>query len=113
LQKAIDDGYEKIVVVLTRPEGYRKHKERMPYKLVYRGYPNFVKTALKQFENYNKTLDLIKKHEDEGRILVLRPSKKLKIARVEKDIEKLNDIYNLGVDDSTLNLEKIKKYLEK
>lgn len=112
LQKALDEGYEKIVVVLTRPEGYRKHKERMPYKLIYGKHPNFVKTALKQFEKYNKTLDLIKKYEEEGRIVVLRPSKKLKIARVEKDIEKLNAIYKLGVDDSTLNLEKIRKYLD-
>ena len=25
IQKALDDGYEKIIVVLTRPENYRKH----------------------------------------------------------------------------------------
>ena len=112
LQKALNEGYGKIVVVLTRPEGYRKRKDFMPYDLVYRKYPNFVKTAKKQYENYNKTLDLIKKYENEGRIVVLRPSKKLKIARVEKDINKLNAIYNLGVEDCTYNLDKIKNYLE-
>ena len=112
LQKALDEDYGKIVVVLTRPEGYRKRKDFMPYDLVYRKYPNFVKTAKRQYENYNKTLDLIKKHENEGRIVVLRPSKKLKIARVEKDINKLNAIYNLGVEDCTYNLDKIKNYLE-
>lgn len=112
LQKALDEGYGKIVVVLTRPEGYRKRKDFMPYDLVYRKYPNFVKTAKRQYENYNKTLDLIKKYENEGRIAVLRPSKKLKIARVEKDINKLNAIYNLGVEDCTYNLDKIKNYLD-
>ena len=35
-----------------------------------------------------------------------------KIILTSKNIEKLNAIYELGVDDSTLNLEKIKKYLE-
>lgn len=113
LQKAIEDGYEKIVVVLTRPEGYRKHRDCMPYDLIYRKYPNFVETAKKQYEIYNKTLDLIKKYEEEGKIIVLRPSQKLKIARVEKNIEKLNAIYNLGVDDCVLNLDKIKDYLSK
>ena len=115
LQKAIEDGYEKIVVVLTRPEGYRKHRDCMPYDLIYRKYPNFVETAKKQYEIYNKTLDLIKKYEEEeeDKIIVLRPSKKLKIARVEKNIEKLNAIYNLGVDDCVLNLDKIKDYLSK
>ena len=111
LQKALDDGYEKIVVVLTRPESYRKRKACMPFDLIYRKYPNFVETAKKQYEIYNKTLDLIKKYEEDGKIIVLRPSKKLKIARVEKNIEKLNAIYNLGVDDCILNLDKIKDYL--
>ena len=56
LQKALDDGYEKIVVVLTRPENYRKHKDCMPYNLFYKKYPNFVKTALKQPKTIIKRL---------------------------------------------------------
>lgn len=111
LQRALDDGYEKIIVVLTRPKGYRKHKERMPYKLFYKKYPNFVKTAINQPEHYNKTLELIKKYENEGRILVLRPSMDLKIARVEKSLEKLTAIHRLGVDDCIANIDKIKNYL--
>lgn len=111
LQRAIDDGYEKIIVVLTRPENYRKHKERMPYNLFYRNYPNFIKTAINQPEHYNRTLDLIKKYEKEGKVLVLRPSKDLKIARVEKSLKKLTAIHKLGIDDCTSNLNKIKNYL--
>lgn len=112
-QKALNDGYEKIIVVLTRPENFTKHKEKMPYGLVYRKYPNFVKAGNKQFENYNKTLELIKKYENEGKIIVLRPSCDLKIARVEKNLEKLKAIHKLGVDDCTKILDKIKKYLER
>lgn len=111
-QKVLEEGYEKIVVVLTRPENYKKQKECMPYNLVYKKYPNFIKTAVNQFENYNKTLDLIKKYETDGKIIVLRPSKDLKIARVEKNIKKLNAIHKLGVDDCTSQLDKIKKYLK-
>ena len=112
LQKALDEGYGKIVVVLTRPEGYKKHKDYFPYKLIYGKYPNFVKTAEKQYQDYNKTLELIKKYEKEGRIVVLRPSKDMKVARVEKNLDKLKAIYQLGVDDCTANLGKVKKYLE-
>lgn len=111
LQKALDEGYEKIVVVLTRPENYSKHKEQLPYNLFYRKYPNFIKTASYQFEKYNKTLALIKKYENEGKIVVLRPSKDLKIARVEKNLKKLRAIHQLGVDDCYSNLNKIKEYL--
>ena len=111
LQKALDDGYQKIVVVLTRPEGYRKQKSYMPYNFVYKKYPKFVEMAKKQYEVYNKTLDLIQRCENENKIVVLRPSKNLKIARVEKNINKLNAIYDFGVDDCIFNLESIKTYL--
>lgn len=111
IQKVIDEGYEKIIVVLTRSKGYQKPKERNPYNLVYRKYPNFIKTAFNQPEYYNKTLELIEKYENDGRIVVFRPSQNLKIARVEKNLDKLKAIYQLGVDDCTLNLEKIKSYL--
>jgi predicted patatin/cPLA2 family phospholipase len=112
LQKALDEGYEKIVVVLTRAENAPKGKERLPYNFVYGKYPNFVKCAKEQLEKYNETLDLVKKHENDGRIVVLRPSQNLKIARVEKNLQKLKAIHQLGIDDATLNLDKIKKYLE-
>ena len=112
LQKALDEGYEKIVVVLTRPENYRKSKNYMPYSLIYGKYPEFVKTAINQFERYNQTLDLIKKYENDGKILVLRPSRSLKIARVEKDLKKIDAIYQLGVNDCISNLDKIKNYLD-
>ena len=111
IQKAIDDGYEKIIVILTRPAGYRKTKDNMPYNIFYKKYSNFIKTAKNQPDIYNKTLDLIERYEKDGRIIVLRPSKKLKIARVEKNIEKLNAIYKLGVDDCKLTLNTIKEYL--
>ena len=34
LQKALDENYEKIVVILTRPENYRKQKENLPYLML-------------------------------------------------------------------------------
>lgn len=110
-QKALDEGYEKIIVVLTRPQNYEKRKENLPYNLVYGKYPNFIKTANEQYKRYNETLALIEKYENEGKIVVLRPSCDLKIARVEKNLEKLKAIHKLGVDDCLANLEKIKNYL--
>lgn len=111
LQKAIDDGYEKIIVVLTRPENYKKTKTSMPYNLFYRKFPNFIVCAKNQAEKYNETLELIKKYEKENKIVVLRPSKDLKIARVEKNLDKLKAIYQLGIDDCSLKLDKIRDYL--
>ncbi len=113
LQKALDEGYEKIIVVLTRAENCVKKKEKLPYNLVYGKYPNFVKCGETQLNRYKETLELVKKYENDGKIIVLRPSQNLDIARVEKNTKKLNAIYQLGLDDACKNMEKIKKYLEK
>ena len=111
-KKAFDMGYEKIIVIQTRPADYVKSKSWLPYGLVYKKYPEFVKTAKGAYLNYNKTLDLIRKYENEGKIIVLRPSEKIKMRRVEKNLSKLQAIYDVGVKDCNNNLSRIKKYID-
>lgn len=111
-KKVLETNCEKIVVVLTRPWGYRKKKTYFPYKLLYAKYPNFVETAKNYYEEYNKTMDLIEKYESENKIIVLRPSKLVKVKRVEKDRNKLQRIYDLGVSDCLNKLDKIKEYIK-
>ncbi len=111
-KKVLDENYEKIVVILTRPLGYRKKSSHLPYKLVYGKFPNFIETAKDCCKRYNETMDLIEKYEYENKIIVLRPSKLVKVKRVEKDKNKLQNIYDLGVSDCMNKLDKIKEYLQ-
>ena len=111
LKKALESGYEKIIVIQTRPEDYIKTKSYMPFGFVYRKYPLFVKTANDIYIKYNETLNLIKNYENDGKIIVLRPSKKIKMRRVEKNLNKLQAIYDVGVNDCNLNLQRIKDYI--
>lgn len=111
LNKAFDKGYGKIIVVQTRPADYSKTKSWLPYRMVYRKYPKFIKTAEEVYIKYNETLNLIRKHENDGKIIVLRPSEKIKMQRVEKNLDKLQAIYNVGVKDCKENLKKIKEYI--
>lgn len=112
IKKALEKDYEKIIVVLTKPMGFnRKKKSLMPYKLFYGNFPNFVETAKNSYKKYNETMDLIEKYESENKIVVLRPSKLIKMQRVEKDTNKLQAIYDLGVSDCTKKLDEIKNYL--
>jgi len=110
-KKVLESGFEKIIVVLTRPAGYRKKNPFFPYKLVYGKYPNFVKTAKNSHKIYNETMDLIEKYEAENKIVVLRPSKNVRVQRIEKDTKKLQNIYDLGIFDCTHKLDEIKEYL--
>ena len=112
-KKALENGSEKIIVVLTKhSEHNRKEKSHLPYKLFYGKYPNFVKTANNAYNKYNETMDLIEKYESENKIIVLRPSKLIKMKRVEKNKNKLQSMYNLGVCDCKNNLDKIKAYIK-
>ncbi len=112
IKKVLEKNYEKIIVVLTRPLGLnRKRKSHLPYKFFYRKFPKFVETANNSCSRYNATMDLIEKYESENKIIVLRPSELIKMQRVEKDTNKLQAIYNLGVSDCLKKLDKIKEYL--
>ena len=104
-------NYERIIVVLSRPQGYRQKKTHLPYKLFYGKFPKFVETAYNNYKKYNETMDLIEKYESENKIVVLRPSESVKMKRVEKDTNKLQRIYDLGITDSLNNLDKIKEYI--
>ena len=110
-KKVLEGNCEKIIVILTRPLGYRKKKSYLPYKLFYGNFPNLVKTAKNYYKEYNDTMDLIEKYESENKIIVLRPSKFVKIKRVEKNKNKLQSIYDLGISDCLKKLNIIKEYI--
>lgn len=112
---ALDQGYEKIVVVLTRNKEYRKqplsNKMKKMYNFVYKKYPNLLKTMYDRPNKYNETYDEIEKLERENRIFVFRPKNNVDISRLERDQDKLRDLYEEGIDEAEKKLENLKKYL--
>lgn len=107
-------GYKKNIVVLTRPAGYEKKPDKTIAVLekVYSKYPDYVKACKERHEQYNKTMQYIEHYEKEGQILVIRPSKHIKISRMEKNLNKLKYMYKMGRHDTKVQLDKIKKFLE-
>ena len=104
---------DKIIVVLTRPADYKKKKSNnVISNLMYRKYPNLVNTINNRYLEYNNTLEKIFDLENKKEIFVLRPSKDLHIKRIEKDAQKLQDIYDLGKNDCINNIKKLKEYLK-
>lgn len=99
VQYAMDQGYDKLVVVLTRNRGYRKKSGSMPFaKAMYRKYPMLQKALSQRNDVYNRTMDLVEKLEDEGRIIVIRPVKPVQVGRMEKDTAKLAALYDEGYE---------------
>ena len=107
-------GYDKIIAVLTRPEGtYKEDKLGFLYKLVYRKYPNLVKSLLNMATDYEKVLAKIKDLENKGKIFVVRPPEVLKIGRLEKHRDKIQKVYDTGLNTGLKELDNIVKYLNK
>ena len=99
VEYAMNQGYSKILVILTRNKGYRK-KERpiRMSKTFYKKYPELQKAIIRRNSEYNRTMDLIEKLEDEGKIMVIRPLKPVEVSRMEKDTAKLTALYEEGYE---------------
>ena len=107
-------GYDKIIAVLTRPEGtYKEDKLGFLYKLVYRKYPNLVNSLLNMATDYEKVLAKIKDLENRGESFVVRPPEGLKIGRTEKNRDKIQKVYDTGLNTGLKELNNIVKYLNK
>lgn len=111
---AIEENFEKIIVVKTRPEGYRREvreKKTLPYRF-YRAYPFFAEALAKSDVRYNLQCDQIARLRDSGRIYVISPSHAFPVGRLEADMEKLGMLYYLGYQDGKNSLDGLKAYLQ-
>jgi len=107
-------GYDKIIVVLTRPENtHKEDKLNFLYKLVYRKYPNLVERLINMGKDYEVVLKKIKDLENENKIFVIRPPKVLKIGRLEKNEDKIQSVYDIGLNTGKKEIDNLLKYLNK
>lgn len=120
INKAMDDGYERFVVILTQNKGYRK-EEHFPdwlLQLYYSKYPKLIARLKSRAKRYNKQLEIVEKLEREGKAIVLRPQKPIQVKRMDRDVNRLKDIHHQGEEEalkllpSILQLAKDAKDLE-
>lgn len=112
---ALDQGYQKILVVRTRPADYRKEGREEPTALrkgLYAPYPAFIEALSAIGQRYNRTCDRLEQLEAAGRIFVISPSQPVSIHRLEGNMEKLGDLYYLGYHDGQTQLEALRRYLD-
>ena len=113
LKKYVDEGYDKIIVVLTRPANYRKNGSIHGAGVFYKKHPEFVKTLSDRNKVYNEQCEYVEALEKQDKIIVLRPSEFIDISRTETDRSVMKQMYNLGVRDCLNKLSEITDYLNK
>jgi len=110
---ALEQGFEKIVVIRTREASYRKEtKDVLMAKIMYRDYPELVHNLAVASERYNLQCAEIEHLHDTGRLFRIAPSEPTFVDNMEGDVEKLGDWYWIGVYDCLENASALKAYLE-
>ena len=110
--KALEDGCDKLLIVLTRPKGYEKKLSKaniLAAKMLKKRYPKLSEAILNRPKMYNEQVKYCEQLEKEGKAIILRPSKAYLIDSFEKDINKIKMMYNYGYRLAKKNMERIKQ----
>ncbi|MCA1319121.1 patatin family protein [Bacillus tianshenii] len=113
IRKAQQDGFQKNVVIMTKPVGYKKKASRFSSLFKYKQYPIISEKLQTRYQLYNDTLDYIEKEKDQGTTFLIQPSKTLQVSRIEKNQQRLIDLYELGWQDAKNNYEQLLAFIEK
>ncbi len=94
---SIEKGHKTNVLVLTRNKGYRSTEKdhKIPH-FIYKNYPRLRVVLSHRCQAYNQQLDLVDEMERKGDIVCIRPEKPMEVGRMEKDVEKLQRLYEEG-----------------
>ena len=94
--RALKDGCKKLVIVLTRPRGYRKKPQWQYLGKLFFNYPALREALIKKSAVYNAQMDEIDAMEDSGRAVVIRP-KMMFASRLTSDPKLLFSFYSHGI----------------
>lgn len=113
LKAAQDMGYEKNVVILTRPRGYRKKKTKLTplFRLFCSKYPKIAEVMDRRADEYNKQLDYLIDQEQKGNTLLIFPDDDLGIGRIELKEDKMRAVHTIGLNKGDELAQKIKEFL--
>ena len=113
IRKAIQDGNQKHLIILTQIKGYEKTLNKQNIyaaKWLKRKYPAMVEPLLTRHILYNETIAFCEQLEKNGQALIIRPSQP--IHSFEKDIIKLKAAYDDGFQQTLERIDEIREIIE-
>jgi predicted patatin/cPLA2 family phospholipase len=98
VQKALDDGCDRVVVVLTRMQDVLREQKKdiAPARLLKHSYPAAAERLLNRYKTYNDEVALAKQLEKEGRALIIAPESLYGLNTLSKSYEGLERMYRAG-----------------
>lgn len=114
VRQALEDGCDRVIVVLTQDRNFVKppEKYRALYQRILKRYPEMIRVLDERSRVYNQTLQYVKQLEKDGTAVVVAPHCPLGISRFEKGHDKLEEIYQIGVQDGKAALTQMRPLLK-
>lgn len=116
IDRAVSFGNEKIIVILTKPAGYRKTPNSALVKAAIRGkfraYPRLQTSLNNRYIDYNTDVERVEKMADSGALYLFRPPCKL-VKRHESNYDRLRAGYDAARRDAEQRLDELLGYLKK
>lgn len=112
VRKALADGCDKVIIVLTQPRGYVKRigkYDKMGARMLGRKYPEMKKAIMSRPERYNEQVKFCEELAREGKAMIFRPNHLLN--SFESDVRKLEMAYWHGFRMTKERMNKIKKFI--
>ncbi len=113
-EKALADGCDKVIVVLTRERSYRKAEEsmmRVAVKNTKRKYPQYAARLEDRHIRYNACIETLAELEAAGKVYVIAPEDTLDVGRTETSVPKLMALYAQGYAITMHQLGALRTYL--
>ena len=109
---AMEDGYDRFVIVLTRERGFRLDpipQIRLMNRVLDR-HPAEREALMTRHLRYNQLLDTVEQLEGEGRAYVFYPQH-IDLSMIDRDREKLLSQYLAGHEQATRELPRLRAFL--
>lgn len=112
VQKALDDGCDKVLIVLTQPRGFVKRfgkYDRLGARVLGRRYPEIRRAIMERPERYNEVVKFCEELVKEKKAIIIRPNHLLN--SFESDVRKLEMSYWHGYRMTKEKMKRMKKFL--
>ena len=99
-EKAFEAGCDKVVVILTRPEDYRRipKNDRIIADLLHPHYPNASQAMRNRSVIYNQQLDECEYLQIQGKVCIVAPDSIGKMKTLTKDKDSIEALYYKGYE---------------
>lgn len=112
INKAMHDGCDKHIIILTQPEGYIKQLNKSNIamsQVIKHRFPKLEMTLLCRHKIYNHQVQLCEQLEREGKAIIIRPEYRL--SNFEKNIDTIKSTWQHGFNITTDRIDEIKEFI--